>query len=72
MALLLHTGPNIDAVVQPVSTVQMQVQSAPAVTYRCAGCGDALHFNALSASCRCIEECYGEPADGDGDVAPVR
>jgi hypothetical protein len=59
MALLLHTGPNIDAVIQPLSTVQVQVQTAPAA-YRCAGCGDVLHFNALSASCRCLDECYSE------------
>jgi hypothetical protein len=63
MALLLHTGPNTDAVVPPVSTVQVQPQAAPAGTYRCAGCGDVLHFNALSASCRCIEECYAEPSN---------
>lgn len=63
MALLLHTGPNTDAVIQQVSTVQMQVQPAPAALYRCAGCGDVLHFNALSASCRCIDECYSESSN---------
>jgi hypothetical protein len=65
MPLLLHTGPNTDAVIQQVSTVQVQAQvaSAPAAMYRCAGCGDLLHFNALSASCRCIDECYGESPD---------
>jgi hypothetical protein len=63
MALLLHTGPDTDAVMQTVTTVQVQAQPAPAAHYRCAGCGDVLHFNALSASCRCIDECYSEPAD---------
>jgi len=62
MPFLLHTGPNTDAVIQPLSTVQVQVQTVPAATYRCAGCGDVLHFNALSASCRCIDECYSEPS----------
>jgi hypothetical protein len=70
MALLLHTGPNTDVFLQPVGTVQMQlqaqVQATPAATYRCAGCGDLLHFNALSASCRCIDECYSEPSDAAG------
>jgi hypothetical protein len=68
MALLLHTGPNTDAVVQPVATVQVQMQTAPTVTYRCVGCGDVLHFNALSASCRCIDECYTE----SGNASPSR
>jgi hypothetical protein len=27
--------------------------------YRCAGCGEELTFDALAASCRCTEECYG-------------
>jgi hypothetical protein len=63
MALLLHTGLDMDAVVQPVAMVQVQPQAAPTVAYRCAGCGDVLHFNALSASCRCIDECYSESAD---------
>ncbi len=69
MALLLHTGPNTDELVQPVTTVQMQMQAAPTVIYRCAGCGDVLHFNALSASCRCIDECYSDGSAGANATA---
>jgi len=70
MALLLHMGPNTDAVVQPVSTAQVQVQTAADTMYRCAGCGDLLHFNALSTSCRCIDECYASD-DAEGPT-PAR
>jgi hypothetical protein len=72
MALLLHTGPNTDAVVQQVITaqVQSQVPTAVAVAYRCAGCGDVLRFNALSAACRCVDECYAEP--GASNLSDVR
>jgi hypothetical protein len=32
--------------------------------YRCIGCGDEITYDALSATCRCTEECYGAaPAD---------
>jgi len=34
--------------------------------YRCIGCGDEITFDALSASCRCTEECYGA-----GSTLPV-
>jgi beta-lactamase class D len=67
MALLMYTGPTTEAVVQQVSAAQVQV--APAATYRCVGCGESLHFNALSMTCRCIDECYtvrseeGKPAE---------
>jgi hypothetical protein len=64
MALLLHTGPSTEAVFQQVNTVQVQTQvpAAPIGTYRCMGCGDVLHFNALSAACRCVDECYNDPS----------
>jgi len=65
MVFLLHMPPTADVVTQQVSTVQTQL--APVATYRCEGCGELVHFNSLSASCRCIEECYGD-ASGNGST----
>jgi hypothetical protein len=62
MTLQLHTGPNTDAVIPALQTVEAKAQTVPTATYRCSGCGDVLHFNALSATCRCIDECYAEPS----------
>ena len=62
MAFLLHTPPTADVAVQQMSVLRSQAQAVTATSYRCAGCGEVLHFNALATSCRCIDECYTEPA----------
>lgn len=58
MALLLHTPPNADFAVQP--TTMVQTQATAVSQYRCAGCGETLHFDALASACRCVEDCYAK------------
>ena len=69
MAFLLHTAPTADMAVQQVTVVQATQAVAPVATYRCAGCGAVLHFDALSASCRCLDECYSEAPSAGLQVA---
>jgi hypothetical protein len=69
MAFLLHTAPTADMTVQHVTMVQATQAVAPVSTYRCVGCGAVLHFDALSTSCRCLDECYSEAPDAGPQVA---
>ena len=64
MALLLHTPPNADLAVQPRTVVQTQATAVG--HYRCVGCGELLHFNALAITCQCVDDCYSrsEPVSG--------
>ena len=69
MAFLLHTAPTADMTVQQVTVVQATQAVAPVNTYRCVGCGAVLHFDALSASCQCLDECYSEAPSASLQVA---
>ncbi len=71
MALVNHASAGLRRFTGRLFDAVRHGGQAPAkrTVYRCAGCGEEIAFDALAASCRCADECYG--AAGTQAVDPA-